>query len=559
MAGRDPPHDRPPPILGRLSLLFAGVLLLCLAPMAGLLVHVAQTGRADQVAEAQTRLLQAARFGVAAQHEATAAAERLLAVAGGASLDWAEEPETCLARLQALVGPRSAVVNAAVMRRSGRALCTNRAADEAARAVSLADRPYFQLALQRDGLSVGSPVASRFSGEMMVPVALRLPGAVGLPGDPPAVLAAALDLGRLAKQLAGTQDLAGLAEGGVVMLLDTHGRLLLRHPADPAAAPVAPPYASAALAAPEGVLEADGLDGVRRLVGFAHATEGDVVYVVSVRAESITSQAEARFRDMIALAAAAAMIGLALAYAITRHRVLAPMAVLTEAAQAVEQGAMRAIPSVRLPGEFEVLRRAMAAMLGAVCAREDSLHQANRELERLAGRDALTGLANRRAFDRALEEAWRLAQRQGDTVALAIVDIDHFKKFNDRYGHPRGDDCLRKVAEALASVPLRERDLAARLGGEEFALLLPATDSAGAAIVAQRALAAIRERMILHEDQPAGIVTASVGVAASRPLPGIDPAALIAAADAALYRAKESGRDRVVSARDVAEEQPVAA
>jgi diguanylate cyclase (GGDEF)-like protein len=559
MPGHRPLLPPRQPLLGRLSLLFAAVLLLGVAPMAGLLVHVAQTGRADQKLEAKARLLQAARFSVIAQAQASLAVEQMLVVAGSLAPDWAEDSATCQAKLQSLTRGNSPIISAAVMRRGGQTLCNSRSADAAVRAVNLADRSYFRVALQRDGLSVGPPVTSRFSGEMILPVMLRIPTALDLPGDPPAVLGATLDMGRVARLLAGTQDVAGPNSGGVVKVLDTNGRLLLRHPPldEPEALPS--PFVAAVLAAQEGVLEAVDSDGVRRLVGFAHATEGDLVFVVSVDAESVTDLAASRFRDVIALAAAAAMIGLACAYGIARHRVLAPMAVLTEAAHAAEHGAGHAMPAAPLPGEFEVLRRAMSAMLDAVAAREDSLHQANRALERLAGRDALTGLANRRAFDAALAEAWGRAQRQGDTVALAIFDVDFFKRFNDRYGHQRGDECLRKVAETIAGIPFRERDLAARLGGEEFVLLLPATDTEGAAIVAGRVLEALRDRLILHEDHPAGIVTASVGVAASRPLPGIDPAALVAAADAALYRAKAAGRDRVVTARDVAEVTPAAA
>jgi diguanylate cyclase (GGDEF)-like protein len=547
------PTSPPRPVAGRLKLVFAAVLLLAMAPMAGLLWHVAETGRDDQKLEAKTRLMQAARFAVAAQSGALAGIAQTLAVLADRPADWADDPETCRERMRTLVEGHPFLVAAVVTRRSGQALCSNREAVAGGGNVNLSDRTYWRSAIGQTPLSVGAPVESRFSGNIIVPVALRIPASVGQPGDPPAVIAAVLDIERIARQIGGTQGLRGLQAGGVVKVFDTNGRMLLQHPRDDRATAAAPPFVSRLLAAQEGVLEAAGHDGQLRLIGFAHATEADLVYAVSVLSESVTHPAAARFRDVIALAVLAAFMGLIIALWITQWRVLSPVALLAEAAAAVESGAARAMPDRRLPGEFELLRRAMQAMLQANLARADSLSQANRELERLAGRDALTGLANRRAFDAHLADAWTRSQRSGESVAIAIFDVDFFKKFNDRYGHLRGDDCLRKVAESIGAIPLRERDLAARLGGEEFVLLLPATDTAGAAVVAERALEAIRDRMILHEDHPAGMVTASVGVAACRPMPGIDPAALLAAADTALYRAKETGRDRMVTARDVAQ------
>ena len=169
---------------------------------------------------------------------------------------------------------------------------------------------------------------------------------------------------------------------------------------------------------------------------------------------------------------------------------------------------------------------------------------ANRQLRQLSLTDALTLLSNRRAFDDRLSTEWRRVAREGGTISLAIIDIDFFKRFNDRYGHPAGDRCLQSVSRAFESVGRRGPDLVARLGGEEFAILMPDTDEAGARRVAGSIHAALRALELPHEDHPAGRVTVSVGISTCRPGNGMLAAGLFDAADRALYRAKQEGRDR---------------
>jgi diguanylate cyclase (GGDEF)-like protein len=159
------------------------------------------------------------------------------------------------------------------------------------------------------------------------------------------------------------------------------------------------------------------------------------------------------------------------------------------------------------------------------------------EVQRLASHDALTGLANRRVFDDALEREADRHMRRGDPYALVLIDVDRFKQINDRYGHATGDVVLRDVAQALSDT-CRGADLAVRYGGEEFAVLLPGCGVIGEALAAaERLRAAISSRAADLD------VTVSAGVAVA-PLHGRDPASLVAAADAALYRAKHAGRDR---------------
>jgi diguanylate cyclase (GGDEF)-like protein/PAS domain S-box-containing protein len=174
------------------------------------------------------------------------------------------------------------------------------------------------------------------------------------------------------------------------------------------------------------------------------------------------------------------------------------------------------------------------------------------QLTELARTDGLTELANRRTFDEALVLEVRRASRQSTALSLILIDVDRFKLYNDTFGHPAGDECLRAVAGALDAVVGRPGDLVARYGGEEFVLLLPATDASSAMVVAEKARAAIEALAIPHgANQPSGIVTISVGVATGISTPaagGIDQGWLVQAADAALYRAKSEGRNRSVAA-----------
>jgi diguanylate cyclase (GGDEF)-like protein len=183
------------------------------------------------------------------------------------------------------------------------------------------------------------------------------------------------------------------------------------------------------------------------------------------------------------------------------------------------------------------------------------------ELRRIATVDVLTGVANRRRFDDALEQEWRRSRRSSEPLALLMIDVDHFKLFNDRYGHPAGDTCLRSVAQALCGTSLRPADLVARYGGEEFAVLLPQTPRSGAGHVAQAVLEGVAALAIAHDESPtARNVTVSVGIACyDEESPGWQPSAaesrsverpgaypspldLVKAADQALYAAKNAGR-----------------
>jgi diguanylate cyclase (GGDEF)-like protein len=168
-------------------------------------------------------------------------------------------------------------------------------------------------------------------------------------------------------------------------------------------------------------------------------------------------------------------------------------------------------------------------------------------LRTMARVDALTGLANRRHFDETLSSEWRRCTRSGNPLSLALIDIDHFKLFNDHYGHQAGDSCLQQVSACLKAGFARSHDLVARYGGEEFVCVMPETPLEGAEAKAQALEKAVRALRIPHDKSTVagGIVTISLGVAVAMPTVGDDCAALILCADRSLYMAKDAGRGQV--------------
>ncbi len=207
--------------------------------------------------------------------------------------------------------------------------------------------------------------------------------------------------------------------------------------------------------------------------------------------------------------------------------------------------------SQRMQADLSEQRRLRKALSQANEGLESKVHQrtleleiANNKLATMSLTDALTNLPNRRNFDFTLEREWLRAQREGHGLTLGMIDVDWFKAYNDHYGHPAGDACLQKLAQALSQCMLRPSDLVARYGGEEFVFLAPATDMAGSKIIAERIVQAARNLRIPHEGSPFQFVTISVGIASS-----VDChyrrgyVNLLEIADHALYEAKQAGRN----------------
>ncbi|MEI6389104.1 MAG: diguanylate cyclase [Spirochaetota bacterium] len=195
--------------------------------------------------------------------------------------------------------------------------------------------------------------------------------------------------------------------------------------------------------------------------------------------------------------------------------------------------------------EYAVVERELSDAMG-------KLTEANLALSLLSSQDGLTGLSNRRRFDEFLGAEWLRARREGWQISLLIGDIDHFKLFNDHYGHQGGDDCLKQVAGVIGKAAQRPTDLAARYGEEEFALVLAQTPLEGALVAAREIAAKLAAMRLPHAESPtAPCVTLSMGIACMTPTAAIDSGELIKQADLALYAAKRNGRNRVETAASI--------
>ena len=210
---------------------------------------------------------------------------------------------------------------------------------------------------------------------------------------------------------------------------------------------------------------------------------------------------------------------------------------LGEVADETKGLTMGAVDYITKPINCELVRARVKTQIALKLALE--------KLTQMAETDGLTGVANRSHFDKTLAYECARHLRSGSELSLILLDIDHFKAFNDTYGHVRGDECLREIARALARTVSRATDLVARYGGEEFVVLLPETDLHGAAVLAEKIRKCIRDLELPHRGSRRGYVTASLGVVSGRLLAGYSSFEMVHAADLELYAAKAGGRNRM--------------
>lgn len=229
---------------------------------------------------------------------------------------------------------------------------------------------------------------------------------------------------------------------------------------------------------------------------------------------------------------------------------LSVMSMDEDLAQGIEAGGddylMKPVGRVVVQAKVNAMYR-LVRMQRALVNLTEQLNAANQELQHLSMTDGLTGIANRRMLDESLAREWRRCLRLKKPMAVVMLDVDHFKKYNDRYGHQAGDDCLKAVAGELARSAPRAGDLVARYGGEEFVMILGDTDGDGAQWVANRIRQHVARLKIPYEDSPHGYVTVSCGIASVMPGEGLSAEKLVGSADNAMYIAKKHGRNRVES------------
>ncbi|MFJ2986659.1 diguanylate cyclase [Collimonas sp. NPDC087041] len=379
-----------------------------------------------------------------------------------------------------------------------------------------ADRQYFihHIGSTDRGPFIGPPVRSRYNGEWIVTVSRRFNHA---DGSFAGLALATINI----SYFKNYYDSFDIGHAGSIILSLNDGTMLVRRPMsdDTIGKNLAnyPIYRDYAAKNAEGTaIIASGQDGLERLIAYRHLQEYPLFVTVARSKDEVLSgwlaDSHLHLFGALLLTTALGLLGWRLIHQIR----------------------------LRLLAEADLLQV------------QASLKTLNQHLEQLALQDSLTGLANRRQFDSALRDEFSRAMRTENPLALVMIDVDCFKQYNDIYGHPAGDECLRQISEVIKASKNRPGDLATRYGGEELAVLLPDTNLAGAIAVAEKIRLAIYNLHIEHPHGPAGVVTISAGVDAFVPVrDGNIPFELVQAADKALYAAKSAGRNRVCSNADL--------
>jgi diguanylate cyclase (GGDEF)-like protein len=380
-----------------------------------------------------------------------------------------------------------------------------------AKAFNNSDREYFAFHRSHPdrGPHIGPPVRSRTTGAWIITVTRRINYA---DGSFAGVALATINMDYFRK----FHSSFDIGRDGAIFLALNNGTLLVRRPFSDAV--IGESIAGGMLfrdylsKTPVGTaMMKSVVDGVERLYGYHRLERYPLVLAVALSKDEILAD----WRREAYLHSIGIMI-LVLALGLLGYRLVRQI-------------------GLRVHAEKELLRA------------QDVLQTLNQNLEELALQDGLTGLANRRQFDIALKNEFRRAVRDASPLALVMIDVDCFKQYNDIYGHPEGDECLRRIGQVVKAGQNRPGDLSARYGGEELAVLLPNTDMAGAVAVAEKIRRAIHDLKIEHSGNRDGLVTISAGVDAFVPGKGNTSLELIEAADKALYAAKSGGRDRVCS------------
>jgi diguanylate cyclase (GGDEF)-like protein len=297
----------------------------------------------------------------------------------------------------------------------------------------------------------------------------------------------------------------------------------------------------------QGSLSFVAADGSDRVVKFARIPGTQSRLIVSIDESKVSAAINREIRTAYLQLAFVCLFVLLGALIAAEKLIINPIDMMAAMAKRFGQGdwSVRAARS-RLPSEFVPLARALNAMAAKLAQRERELIATNDRLTVMASIDMLSGLANRRGFQSRLDFEWMKAHQQHGELSLLMIDVDHFKLYNDTYGHPEGDACLSRLGETLAGIAAETMGFAGRYGGEEFCLLLPNTNSSRALEIGEMVRRAVWDQTLPHSTSVYQQVTVSVGVAGAQPNDIQRPGDLIEAADAALYAAKHRGRNAVV-------------
>ena len=501
-----------------------------------------ETDRAERIAALSQEALALARQGLEAQQVVVVATKSVVQVVARAHATLGLSQENCDRFLAGATSDTPWIIGLSIVGANGRVTCSTVANSIG---FDLSDRPYFQEAVRTKTFVLGDLANSRSRGVRLVAAmpALEEDGRIA------SVIAASIDLHWIERIGA---DVAR-RPGALMMVGEDNGTVLAAHPGRDTWLRKrfeSNPLLRELQTRDIGIETVAGIDGMRRVFGFARLPQTSAFVAVGLDEAEMLRRVDAEMRMTYIQFALIGVFVLLGVWVGGEHAIVRPLRTLARMAAHIGHGNLQIRTTRRRwAAEFVPLAGALDAMAHRLTEREEELRVANAHLEALARNDSLSGLANRRSFDARLEEEWREGTRRNTPLALAMIDVDHFKLYNDHYGHLAGDACLRAVGESLAQTT--EAAIVARYGGEEFALLFAATAMERALDLAETLRSRIEALALPHVIAPSGHVTVSVGVASLRAANGNSAQTLIEAADAALYAAKRRGRNAVVGHAEI--------
>ena len=532
--------DRATPRLGRRLLsqrfLLSLLVLTVLGTLALIQAFAIQKSSLRQTELARFEVLERARL-VASSHDQWLAESRnILAAMASALLALPSRGKDCTRLFKTFIDRARGFDTVLLADPAGNLVC---APSPVTRQVNFADRSYFKRVMASKNFSVGEYIVGRISGKRVLPVALPM---LDQSGAVEKVIIAGRELDWLGSVLARQ----GFLSNAKVTILDQKGVVLGQYPSLNNSSEGSFPDESVVeslRSRSSGVVESTIDASDHRLIGFTRLNQvsGEVFVLVSVSMDAAmlpVKELVSREKLFLALTMSVVLVTLWAGLGIL---ILHPMDRLRAAIQRASRGDLSVrLGNIGLSSEI----RSISADFDTMAA---ALGEAKAQLEQLATVDPLLDIANRRKFDEVLENEWRRARRARKPLALMMIDLDRFKNFNDRYGHPAGDDCLRRVVKAVNRALRRPGDLLARYGGEELVCVLPETDLDGAIVVSEAARANVYDENIAHEEGIDKRVTVSIGVAVAVPNSVLTEEDLVDAADRSLYAAKDAGRNQVES------------
>jgi diguanylate cyclase (GGDEF)-like protein len=415
--------------------------------------------------------------------------------------------------------------------------------------LNISDREYFRKAQQTGDFVFSDYLFAKMTNK---PILMAAYPVAAINPEEDAVVAAGINLDWMSKIMAKLGGRPGISS----LLVDSAG-VVLAAPPDQASMVGRPlnnvPLLSAithkALVsdAATGSLSFTTADDFKLAISFARIPGTQSRLIVSIDEAKVTATINREIRTAYLQLGFVCLFVLLGALIGAEKLIINPIELMTGMARRFGEGDWSArVARSRLPSEFMPLARAFNTMAAQLSQRERELVATNDRLTVMASIDMLSGLANRRGFQSRLDFEWKKAQQYNSELSLLMIDVDHFKLYNDTYGHPEGDACLTRLGEALAGVAADTVGVAGRYGGEEFCLLLPNTGPQKALEIGETVRATIQGLGLPHITSNHQAVTVSVGVAATLPNEAQRPGDLIEAADAALYAAKHRGRNTVV-------------